>query len=204
MTTSTDICNLALGWLAVKSLTNLITDKSPAADLCRVNYPLLRDAVLEARAWTFASKRITLAATTKPLMDDFFGYSHSFKVPPKCIRVLRVGSSSSFLDRLRWVREEDNILANAGKIYMSYIARIEDSSKFSAAFVQALAARIAADLCIPLTEDRNLQADLWKIYIDKIMDAAATDGTQGRQERLRSDALIIPRFIGRVSIGPYV
>ena len=105
---------------------------------------------------------------------------------------------------LYWEKEGKEILANVGVLYVKYVWRVTDPTAFSSAFVQTLAARIAADLCIPLTENRSLQADMWTLYQDKLMDAAATDGMQGRQQPLRSNALIIPRVAGSFSAGPYV
>jgi len=198
------ICNLGLGWLGAKLITSL-EDESTEAALCRNNFDLLRDTVLEARAWSFASKRNTLAATTGVMPpEQEFGYAHRFKIPSDTIRILRAGASVHFLDRLRWVREGDEILADAGKIYIKYISRVESPIKFSASFCQTLAARLAADLCIALTENAKLQDAMWKLYASKLTDAAATDGMQGRQEKIRSDALIRPRMSGTVVSGPYV
>ena len=44
------------------------------------------------------------------------------------------------------------------------------------------AARIAAELCGSLTENRARSADLWNEYQAKIRDAAANDGRQGRSQ----------------------
>jgi len=198
------ICNLGLGWLGAKLITSL-EDDSTEAILCRNNFDLLRDTVLEARAWTFASKRNTLpvVVSSKP-PEEVFGYSSRFKLPSDNIRVLKAGSIPSFLDRLQWVKEGDEILANTGKLYINYTSRVTEPTKFSASFCQTLAARIAADLCIALTENPKLQEAMWQLYMSKLTDAAASDGTQGRQERIRSDALIRPRITGIIETGPYV
>lgn len=206
MASTVEICNLALGWLGINLITSL-DDVSVEAGLCKANYPLLRDAVLEARAWTFASKRITLAPTTGGLStQEQFGYANRFTLPSNTIRVLQAGENPDFTDRIQWLKERDEILSNAGILYIRYVFREEDPQKFSSAFVQCLAARLAADLCVPLTENRGLQADLWKLYDSKLLDAAATDGLQGRQEPLRSDALLRPRYsgVGGFVAGPYV
>lgn len=203
MANTVEICNLSLGWLAVSLITSL-DDNSTQANLCKVNFPLLRDAVLEARAWTFATKRTTLPPVTNGIpAEEDFGYVNRFKLPDDHIRVLKAGASPNFQDRLYWVKEKNEILANTPKLYLSYIYRIEDTSKFSSAFVQTLAARIASDLCVSLTENVKLQDAMWKKYGQKLLEAAATDGMQGRQEKIRSDALIIPRYAGAIGFSPY-
>jgi hypothetical protein len=204
MASVVDICNLALGWLAVKPITSeeLNSQSSVQAKLCHINYPLLRDAVLEARAWTFATRRTFIAPLTNQDEQNLFGYLNRFELPDKCLRVLRAGSTPDFHDRLRWTKEEHAILANTGKLFIQYIHQEKDTGKFSAAFVQALATRLAADLAIPLTEDAKIQETMFRLYINKITEAAATDGTQGRQEKIRSDTLIRVRYDSMV--GPFV
>ena len=49
-----EICNLALSWLAAESIEDL-GDDTRRAELCALNYPAVRDLVLEARDWAFAS-----------------------------------------------------------------------------------------------------------------------------------------------------
>lgn len=205
MASTVEICNLALGWLGCNLIIS-IDDDTVEASLCKVNFPLLRDAVLEARAWTFASKRTTLPPTVGGVpAEEVFGYASRFTLPSDCIRVLMAGSTPNFYDRLFWEKENDEILANVGILYIKYVWRITDPTKFSSSFVQALAARLASDLCIPLTENRNLQADMWTLYQNKLADAAATDGMQGKQQRLVSDALVLPRLVGVTNeAGPYV
>ena len=205
MASTVEICNLALGWLGCNLIIS-IDDETAEASLCKVNFPLLRDAVLEARAWTFASKRTTLPPTVGGLpAEEVFGYASRFTVPADCIRILMAGSTPNFYDRMYWEKENDEILANVGILYIKYIWRITDPTKFSSSFVQALAARLASDLCIPLTENRSLQADMWTLYQNKLADAAATDGMQGRQQPIRSDALVLPRLVGVTNeAGPYV
>jgi hypothetical protein len=49
-------------------------------------------------------------------------------------------------------------------------------------FVQALAARMAAELAIPLSENAQLQGTMWQLYGTKLAEAAARDGQQGSNE----------------------
>ena len=53
MTTETEICNIALGYLGANRITSLdIEEDSTEHLLCSENYEILRDAVLEEREWT--------------------------------------------------------------------------------------------------------------------------------------------------------
>lgn len=179
------ICNLALGWLGAKLITSL-DDRANEARLCKAGFDLARDAVLEARQWTFATDRAELAADAEP---PVWGWSHRYALPANTLRVISC-DDGSWAGRLRWVRERGYILADhAGPIYARVILRIEDPAEWSPGFTRALAARLAADLAVPLAENRALQADMLQLYAAEIREAAARDGMQGRTDRVHPSPL---------------
>jgi len=207
-----EICNLALGWLGGDLIISL-DDPSVEAKLCKANYASLRDAVIEEREWTFAVKRLEPAALSDA---PLYGFDKAFQIPPEVIRVLQVSRAGevdsgvlvegSFLSatrggtgmgretRIEWLRECDQILANSSdRIFVRALIQIEDTTKFSPAFDQALAARMAMDLAIPITNSQSLQSDMAKMYGDKMALAAASDGMQGRSYNTRSDAFTVVR-----------
>ncbi|MFV2057288.1 MAG: hypothetical protein ACC707_12525 [Thiohalomonadales bacterium] len=207
-----EICNLALGWLGGDLIISL-DDESVEAKLCKANYALLRDAVLEEREWTFAVKRLEPAQlVTGPL----YGFDNAFQIPPEVLRVLQVSRAGTVVDgaliegsflsatrggtgtgretRIEWNREGDQIMANnADRIFIRALIRIEDTTKFSPSFDQAFAARMAMELSIPITNSRALQKDMASLYAEKMRLAAATDGLQGRSQRVRADAFTVVR-----------
>ncbi|RLA00790.1 MAG: hypothetical protein DRQ45_06885 [Gammaproteobacteria bacterium] len=199
MTSPVSIFNIALGWLGESAITSF-GDSSDSAQLGKNNYNDIRDTVLEEVSWTFAVKRIEPARiATKPL----YGFSAAFQIPPEVLRVLTVsdastsGGSADRYDtgqggesKIPWNREGDKILTNtAERIYMRAIVRITDPNKYSPSFIQALAARIAADICIPLTQDEKVQTNMEALYQRKLAAAGTSDGRQGRSERTRSNSL---------------
>ena len=95
---------------------------------------------------------------------------------------------------IEWLREGETIVANnATQIFARVLIRIVDTTKFSPAFDQALAARMAMDLAIPIASSAKLQKDMAVMYGEKIALAAASDGLQGRSYRTRSNSLTIVR-----------
>lgn len=213
-TSEVAICNIALSWLGGDLIISL-DDETVEAKLCKANYAPLRDAVLEEREWTFAVKRIELAALQAvPL----YGFDKAFQIPPATIRVLQVsragedvttgnafsntgvasssrgGTGMGRETRIEWNREQDTVVANsADRIFARVITRITDTTKFSSAFDQALAARIAMDIAIPLTNSEKLQQSMAGMYGEKMRLAAGSDGMQGRSFNVRSDSLTIVR-----------
>lgn len=215
MASQVSICNQALGWLGANLITSL-NDDNREAQLCKTNYPDIRDAVLEEREWTFCVRRISLSPT---VIEPVYGYTNQFLLPPQVIRILnlpdtRFGDTDDNLigtglggrsegpdqqPQLGTFRVESLeettatgivILANVDSIFLRVIWRVTNIGLYSPMFIQCLAQRIAADLAIPLTQNRNLQRDMWALYQEKLNKASAMDGIQGKMEIKRSNAII--------------
>ena len=178
------ICNQAIGWVGGNIITSL-DDGTDEANLCKINYDNLRNAVLESADWTFAMKRFRVAPLTEV---PEYGFSKSFLLDPSILRVISVGTGNEYNDEndIDWVREENHILCNESVIYLRGIVEITDPTRFSSNFVQALAARLAADLAIPIASSRQLQSDMWALFEKKSGLAMSLDGKQGRSQRIRS------------------
>lgn len=203
MTSSVSICNQALSWLGADQIISL-DDESAEAKTCKANYEPIRDAVIEVREWTFAVRRMELTPMVKV---PAYGYGTQFLIPSDVIRILSIPSANSnastmglngagsdwYQDvefwRVESVDEGRVILANRDKLAVRVLWRITNEALFSPTFVQAFAARLAAEMTMPLVESRQLQADMHQLYGIKLAEAAAVDGTQGRSEIVRSDWL---------------
>jgi hypothetical protein len=176
------IANLALTGLGSKPITSF-DDPQKAAQLIKASFTAFRDVVLEARDWTFATVRFFLAPADVDLPS---GFRTAFEVPPNVLRVVRCAPGSGFPANydLEWVLESGYILTAPAlsSLEVKAIVQEEDPAKWSPGFCIALAARIAAELCGSLTENRARSADLWNEYQAKIRDAAANDGRQGRSQ----------------------
>lgn len=198
-----DICNQALSWLGADLITS-INDDSEEAKTCKANYALLRDAVMEAREWSFAIQRLALAPLAR---TPVYGYSKQFLVPSSVLRVLSVpdsptsgstvglnGGGADWLQDVEFWRMESQpegrvILADRATLVIRAIIRVTNEAFWSPTFVQAFAARLAAELAMPLVESRELQVDMHSLYAAKLAEAASLDGMQGRAEVIRADHL---------------
>ena len=194
MVSETSICNQALGWLGEKPI-NSLDEATVNAELCRENYPFLRDAVLAERMWTFAIARDKSTTGDMDAWED--QWQHAIPLEWLAVyRVFRDVSNGRRLESPGWQREGEFVLANQATIFMWGVKRITDTGKFSDMFVQCLAARIAADLCITITENQNQQGVLWQLYGAKLKEAAVRDGQQGSNETVKADKWIDARARG--------
>ncbi len=189
-TSPTEICNLALSWLAGNRIISL-EDDSDEARLCKANYTMSRRAVLEEREWTFAIRRAELPAVAEP---PLFGFDYKFLVPSALIYSIGVYDPADAAFRgeptaqTRHAVESDDtgtiILADIPKVHIKFVVDITNTNRHSPLFDQALAAHIAMNIAIPLTENKEHFINMAKIYVRNLDTAAGSDGMQGSREKL--------------------
>lgn len=178
------ISNHALALLGVRPIISF-DDGTTESALCAQLFPPVRDEVLEVRAWSFATDRATLLPdATAPA----WGYSHRFLIPTTTKRVLAVWENppqpgqENVTIPLNWNREGRYILCSLEKVYIRFTHLVTDTTQYSALFADALAYRLAADMCIALTQSRTLMVDLNTLYQGKLITAGITDAQQGVRE----------------------
>lgn len=184
------ISNLALSWLGANLITSF-EDNTPESKFCKANYEPLRDAVLETYEWSFAMNRKRYGAITTPVEDlseDDAYDGYRFKLTPETLRVVQVSRDIRFAptDNLDWYLEARHVVANQTPIFVRSIQRIEQVADFSEGFVQTLAARLAYELALPLTESNRKQQQMFAVYASKLDESKTLDGMQGKTQRLRS------------------
>ena len=164
------VCNLALGFLGEKSITSF-EDASTAAELCAVHYPPAVRAVLEERAWGFATRRGTLE--NPETSGDFLLYT----LPADVLRVLSCSATDWRLERGRKLRT--NV---GGAVTYSAVFLVEDPKEWSPHFTRCVAARLAADLATPITSNAKLAEAMEVRYLRELRTAGAIDAVQGSSD----------------------
>ena len=185
MYSDTEICNMALGWLGANAIVDL-QEESDIGELCRNSYPSAIRLTLEARDWTFATKRATLVPL---VVAPAFGYAYGFQTPADNLRILSVSKDEKDYRGVEWVLEEKVILCDYNPLYIRYIKHVTDPTKFSPAFAVAVAETLASFLAMPITENPALV----KLYDEKLKDmimmGGSLDGVQGTSPKFRSHGL---------------
>lgn len=197
------ICNQAIGKVGGTRITSF-DDDTVEANLCKDLYAPVRDQVTEAHWWSHARKRVTLTPDpTQPV----FGWDQKYLIPADCLRVWNVFDDGGLEFQTReWDREGPHIVANPGgsgtTLYVLYLSRVTDPTRFSALYTSALVARLSAEFSIPLAQSRAAHRAFWEEYGNKIMEAVSTDGQQGRSKGVRARKLLDAR--GRGGHGPFM
>ena len=195
MATDTSIANQALLALGEAPITSLGDDTKPAKAVKAI-YADVRDAVLEASSWTFAVKRFNPPKSATPPLH---GFANAFPLDSNILRVLSIGR-----DNVDWDVEGSDLVTNETAVSLKAIVRIDDPSLYSPLFVQAFAARLAADLAIVITKSHKMRETQLAVYEKRLQEAASMDGTQHKSKRMRSTYLTNARYREGVRFGPEV
>lgn len=176
VTSETALCNLALTRLGHQQISSL-DEASKAGRLCKLHYGPTRDAVLRAHPWNFAVKRVTLSLDV-PTPNHEYTYQHS--LPSDFLRIIRTDYEAAGYNSADYRIEGLKLVADDSVVKIEYIARIEDVSQFDALFVDVLAQRLAAEVCVALTDNANMAKNTWEIYDLKLREARGVDAQEGR------------------------
>jgi len=155
MASEVEIVNRALSRVGANRVTSL-TENSVNARAANAVYATLRDAELRAHRWSFAIKRAQLAEdATAPA----FGPAHAYPLPSDFLKLLPP-DPDQHLNDLDWRIEHHNgasciLTDDTAPLNIRYIHRLTDPNRMDALFREALAMRIAKELCEPLTQSNT-------------------------------------------------
>lgn len=187
------ICNIALGYLGAKRIVSIEQPSTANEELCALFYPIVRDDLLEEYDWSFCMARAVLDA---PVVDGpAWGYEFNFPKPANSNRIIEVreNDKTDVQSNFEWRVEGNFITASQNKIYVRYAKEVVDTNDFSKRFVKAFALKLAADMCIQITENIRLFDGLTQKAEVSVARAATIDGMQGKSEIKFSGALVNAR-----------
>jgi hypothetical protein len=184
-TSVVQIVNNALVRIGANSIISL-TENSEAARAANVIYEQVRDATLRDHIWNFAVKRVQLA---QDVAAPAFEYSYQYALPADCLRVLQMQEKT-----MVYKIEGRKLLTDEGTAKIIYLSRVSDPNEFDAMFVEALSARLAAELSIPLAESSTLYQNMMEVYRMKITDARSIDGQESGEPNIVADTWLDSRL----------
>lgn len=189
MATVVEICNRGLQKLGAARIVSL-SENSVAARACNVAYTSLRDAELLAHPWNFAIERVQLAAdATAP----DWGRASAFSLPTDFLRLLSDYPELN-LNSKDWQIEGRKIITNdSAPLNVRYVKQVTDPNTMDALFREALATRLALELCEELTQSNEKKAGLKDDYKDTIREARRTNAIQNVPAKPAEDDWITVR-----------
>jgi hypothetical protein len=122
------------------------------------------------------------ASLPKDVVKPAFGYGNAFVLPADFLRLLTVENP---LDPYQV--ENGKILSNNDNMRIVYTGLVTDVTKYDTLLVDALTARIAADLAQPLLQSTSAMEQMWQMYELKLREAKFVDAQENAQDVLDAD-----------------
>lgn len=188
VTSEVQIVNSALAKIGVERISAL-TDEVSRARILAEQYPITRDALIRSHPWNFAIAYASLNLIT-PKPPEVFEYGYVFDLPSDCTRIFNVDLG----DGAKWEEIDGHRLAaHESVVAIKYIKRVVDVTKFDDNFIEALAWRLAADVCYLLTKNTSLADSTDKKANDYLRPTRSYDAQVGSVRRVVADTFITSR-----------
>lgn len=175
---------LKIGANTIASFDEPTTEAEVAANL----YPGLRDALLSAYPWSFATAQTALPRLAGSPSADF---RHAYQLPPNFLRALSAGIEGRGKGQPYRIAES-RLHADAETITLTYIFRPAEAD-FPPFFQSALIARLAAEFCIPLTENSSRTEMLFRLAEAEFRQARIVDSQQDTPPAIEDWSLLAAR-----------
>lgn len=181
------LCARALVRVGVHPITSF-ADGTTESEIAGLLYAPLRDAVLSSYPWNFATRQVALTRLSVPPQGD---YAYAYQLPADFLRAISAGYGG----RGRGVNyriQKDELHTDASEVLLTYIF-CPDESDFPPYFDSVLIARLAAEFCLPLTENITRAETLSNLADNEFTRARSIDSQQDSPSRIESFSLIDAR-----------
>lgn len=182
MATQLEICNRALVKLGAETMA-AFGENTRQGRLMSAIFDTVFKAELRKRNWNFAIKRATLTAPSAAA----WGYAWSYALPADWLRPVQIGDfyeipgASDYLDAsdAPWTIEDGFLLTDyPAPLNARYVYAVSNYAALDAAFVEALAAKLALEACEALTQSAAKREALAKDHQDAIREAARANAIE--------------------------
>ncbi len=179
-----DLCAKALIKIGAAPITSF-DDGTAESEIAGALYPQVKDALLSAYGWSFASEQVELdRLANAPLVD----YNYAYQLPDDFLRALSAGSGARGRG-LNYRIAAGALHSNASEVVLSYIFR-PDESAFPPYFDSALITRLAAEFTIPVTENTSRYETMVRLAEREFGLARQIDAQQDTPSHIEDFTLI--------------
>jgi hypothetical protein len=161
------LCSRALLKIGAHPIQSFYDDRTEA-EIALAFFEPVRDALLSSYPWRFARAHLALPRLEAAPLS---GFSYAYQLPADCLRILSIEGNAVYR------RVGNEIHSDASEIMLSYIFRPDDETA-PAYFESALMAKLAAEFCLPLTEDSARANFLYKLSETEAERARRIDAQQ--------------------------
>lgn len=181
------LCSRALIRIGAAPITSF-GDGTAESEIAGALFGPVRDALLSSYAWSFALGQVSLNELETPPVAD---YSNAFQLPTDFLRALSAGNGNRGRG-LNFRIARGALHTNSTDVILTYIFRPEEE-EFPPYFDQVLITKLAAEFCIPVTENTGRAEAMYKLAEDEFKRARQIDAQQDTPHKIESFSLIDAR-----------
>lgn len=181
---SIELCSSALVKLGADGISSF-EDGTAEARIAASLYPLIRDALLCAHPWSFATAK---AGLTKLAAEPVADHLHAFQLPQHFLKALSAGNETRARGLVYQIVSRQ-LHTDAEAVVLTYLFRPSEGD-FPAYFTSALVGRLAAEFCIPLTENTSRAERFSRLAQEELKLAKLIDSQQDTPPRVEDFTLI--------------
>lgn len=184
------LCSHALIKLGADAITSF-EDGSFESEVANGLYSMVRDSVISAHPWTFATGQFQLSLlTAEPIAD----YAYAFQLPADFLRALSVGAGTDSGRGTDYRIHERRVHANVNEAVLTYIFR-PDETTWPPFFDAVLIDRLTAEFCMPITDSASRTEALQRVADRTLRNAKTVDSQQQTPDQITEFALISARGV---------
>ena len=176
---------MKLGAEGISSFSDGTTESDVAATL----YAIIRDGVLGTHPWSFATAYAELTSLPSAPLSNF---EHAFELPADFIKAISAGDDCRSRGAVYQIIGRE-VHTNYEELTLTYIKRA-DEAEFPTYFISALVNRLAAEFCLPLTENSSRSETLYRLAEAELKLAKLIDSQQDTPPRVEDFSLIRARL----------
>lgn len=198
MQTETEIVNAALRRVGARRIVD-VSENVASAGIAKDVLVEVRDNMLRAAAWNFATTRARLARLTAVPVSRFqFGYA----LPSDWLRTLEVADNSGGTGTVPYKQEalqlEDSsfiqaILCSAEQVYLRYVRLVEEPANWSASFQSLVVLGLAKVFAPSIAKSNTLLVAIDSELKAAMKQARAIDGMEDFPDRLPEGSWVTSR-----------
>jgi len=111
-----------------------------------------------------------------------FKYTECYLKPSDCLKPLEMSDEDA-----DWAEEGDLIVSDTSRLELKYIKQVTDATKWSIPFIEAFAAKIAAEIAFVMTQSKETMEAMQKLYGIKVEEASSSESQVGKPPEPRQD-----------------
>jgi len=176
------IANRALALLGAKKINSIGDNSLEAKSIANMWDDTLKSVLSEA-AWGFATESKMLNRVDRQGAWSAHGVLSFFQLPSDVVKITAYSNNSAYIKR-----RGNFLAASTTELGIEYVYFMKDTTKFPIKFVEALACKLAADICYDITNSDSKTMGLLELYNGQYLPAALTENArEGSQDSIIAD-----------------